>query len=166
MQPMSRPDVNPGATETQQMRITAPTGVSIEPLYPVQRRFSFQLTDFFLFGGAPHTGQHPATHTNIVFDGWAAHPRSSRLFRISSRSHGLKCRFGFVLFLNPVFPPSPFHYVVQEVPHCYPCRPLGNRTFYEDILVVGTCNQKQHPDPSLQINAARNQQILPLVRNE
>ena len=28
MQPMSRPDVNPGATETQQMRITAPTGVS------------------------------------------------------------------------------------------------------------------------------------------
>ena len=29
MQPMSRPDVNPGATETQQMRITAPVGVSM-----------------------------------------------------------------------------------------------------------------------------------------
>jgi hypothetical protein len=29
MQPMSRQDVNPGATETQQMRITAPIGVSI-----------------------------------------------------------------------------------------------------------------------------------------
>ncbi|KAN0115580.1 Adaptor protein complex AP-1 gamma subunit [Russula decolorans] len=29
MQPMSRPDVNPGATETQQMRITAPTGANI-----------------------------------------------------------------------------------------------------------------------------------------
>lgn len=108
MQPMSRPDVNPGATETQQMRITAPTGVSIEPLYRVQRRFSFQLTDSFLFGGAPHTGQHPATHTNIVFDGWAAHPRSSRLFRISSRSHGLKCRFGFVLFVNPCLSSFPF----------------------------------------------------------
>ncbi|KAI0272787.1 Adaptor protein complex AP-1 gamma subunit [Gloeopeniophorella convolvens] len=29
MQPMSRPDVNPGATETQQMRITAPVGSNI-----------------------------------------------------------------------------------------------------------------------------------------
>ncbi|KAH9039323.1 Adaptor protein complex AP-1 gamma subunit [Lactarius pseudohatsudake] len=29
MQPMSRPDVNPGATETQQMRITAPAGSNI-----------------------------------------------------------------------------------------------------------------------------------------
>lgn len=29
MQPMSRQDVNPGATETQQMRITAPVGVSM-----------------------------------------------------------------------------------------------------------------------------------------
>jgi AP-1 complex subunit gamma-1 len=26
---MSRPDVNPGATETQQMRVTAPVGVSL-----------------------------------------------------------------------------------------------------------------------------------------
>jgi AP-1 complex subunit gamma-1 len=34
MQPMSRPDVNPGATETQQMRITAPAGVSIASLHP------------------------------------------------------------------------------------------------------------------------------------
>jgi hypothetical protein len=32
MQPMSRPDVNPGATETQQMRITAPVGVSMSPV--------------------------------------------------------------------------------------------------------------------------------------
>ncbi|KAH9971672.1 adaptin N terminal region-domain-containing protein [Lactifluus volemus] len=29
MQPMSRPDVNPGATETQQMRITAPVGANL-----------------------------------------------------------------------------------------------------------------------------------------
>jgi len=29
MQPMSRQDVSPGATETQQMRVTAPVGVSI-----------------------------------------------------------------------------------------------------------------------------------------
>jgi len=29
MQPMSRPDVNPGATETQQMRVTAPVGSNI-----------------------------------------------------------------------------------------------------------------------------------------
>ncbi|KAF8475303.1 Adaptor protein complex AP-1 gamma subunit [Russula ochroleuca] len=29
MQPMSRPDVNPGATETQQMRVTAPVGANI-----------------------------------------------------------------------------------------------------------------------------------------
>ncbi|KAI9507678.1 Adaptor protein complex AP-1 gamma subunit [Russula earlei] len=29
MQPMSRPDVNPGATETQQLRITAPVGANV-----------------------------------------------------------------------------------------------------------------------------------------
>src|SRR6266702_5125312 len=34
MQPMSRPDVNPGTTETQQMRITAPAGVSLSLSYP------------------------------------------------------------------------------------------------------------------------------------
>ena len=28
MLPMSSPDVNPGATETQQMRVVAPVGVS------------------------------------------------------------------------------------------------------------------------------------------
>ena len=50
-------------------------------------------------------------------------------------------------------------------PYCCPCRPLGNVTFYEDKLVVGTYNQKQPPDPSLQINAARNQQILLFVRD-
>jgi hypothetical protein len=71
-----------------------------------------------------------------------------------------------LLFVTSVFPPSPFHDVTQEVLHYRPCRPLGNLTFYEDILVVGTYNQKQHPDPSLQINAAGNQRILPLVRDE
>jgi AP-1 complex subunit gamma-1 len=29
MQPMSNPDVNPGATETQQMRVTAPVGSNV-----------------------------------------------------------------------------------------------------------------------------------------
>jgi len=108
MQPMSRPDVNPRATETQQMRITAPVGVSISfatscaPFF-----FSRQLTFFFFFGwGGPHTGQHPVTHTNIVFDGWAARPRSSRLFRISSRSHGMNVAL-VLFYLSPVFPPSP-----------------------------------------------------------
>jgi AP-1 complex subunit gamma-1 len=50
---MSRPDVNPGATETQQMRITAPTGVSIASFPPPARRFSLWLTDsiFFFLGG-------------------------------------------------------------------------------------------------------------------
>ena len=50
----------------------------------------------------------------------------------------MKVAFGFVLFATPVFPPSPFHDVAQEVLHCRPCRPLSNLTFYEDILVVGT----------------------------
>jgi hypothetical protein len=63
-----------------------------------------------------------------------------------------------LFYLLPLFfPLSPFHYVVQEVPYCCLCRPLGNLTFFEDILVVGTYNQKQHPCPSLQINAAGNQ---------
>lgn len=56
MQPMSRPDVNPGATETQQMRITTPIGVSIEFLYLLRRRFFFLsswLTLVFLVGGGP-----------------------------------------------------------------------------------------------------------------
>lgn len=97
MQPMSRPDVNPGATETQQMRITAPAGVSTASLPPTT--LSSQLTLFLGgFWGGPHTGQHPATHTNIVFDGWAAHPRSSRLFRISPRSHGMMKNVALALF--------------------------------------------------------------------
>jgi hypothetical protein len=57
----------------------------------------------------------------------------------------------FYLFIPPCLS-SPFRYVVvQEVPHCCLCPPpLGNLTFYEDILVVGTYKQKQHPDTSLQ----------------
>lgn len=45
MQPMSRPDVSPGTTETQQMRVTAPVGVSIASSRPPTYRL---ITDFFL----------------------------------------------------------------------------------------------------------------------
>ena len=44
MQPMSRPDVSPGTTETQQMRVTAPVGVSIASSRPPTYRL---ITDFF-----------------------------------------------------------------------------------------------------------------------
>lgn len=39
MQPMSRPDVNPGATETQQMRVTAPAGSNLR----LRLRISFSI---------------------------------------------------------------------------------------------------------------------------
>jgi hypothetical protein len=39
-----------------------------------------------------HSGQPPATSTSIVFNGWAAHPRSSGLFWISAGSDGIKMR--------------------------------------------------------------------------
>jgi AP-1 complex subunit gamma-1 len=52
MQPMSRQDVNPGATETQQMRITAPIGVSI-----AFATSCTPLTGFLgVVGAARHTG--------------------------------------------------------------------------------------------------------------
>ena len=40
MQPMSRPDVGPGTTETQQMRVTAPVGVSIASFRPQNAVFN------------------------------------------------------------------------------------------------------------------------------
>ena len=42
MLPMSSPDVNPGATETQQMRVVAPVGVSL--LYWVPALYKLMLS--------------------------------------------------------------------------------------------------------------------------
>lgn len=46
--------------------------------------------------------------------------------------------FGFVLFVTPVFPLSPFHYMVQRSPPVVCVVLWVNLTFYEDMLVVGT----------------------------
>lgn len=47
---MSRPDVNPGATETQQMRVTAPAGVSFcQILSLTPRSIPLLVTDFYPF---------------------------------------------------------------------------------------------------------------------
>lgn len=44
MLPMSNPNVSPGATETQQMRVVAPVGVSPSPslIIKISHLFSFQ----------------------------------------------------------------------------------------------------------------------------
>jgi hypothetical protein len=115
---MSRPDIYPGATETQQMRITAPVGVSFQPIShfssdPISQNSSDSSSLnvrpllICLFCTLPCIpGQRPATFTSIVFDGRETHPRSSRLFRISSRSDGIvKYADSFFFFSFALFHP-------------------------------------------------------------
>jgi hypothetical protein len=94
---MSRPDVNPGATETQQMRVTAPVGVSFRQFLVILFTESDITTPLIVISPRAHSllchlylGQRPATSTSILFDRWAAHPRSGGLFRISAGSDGIK----------------------------------------------------------------------------
>ena len=71
MLPMSQPNVNPGATETQQMRIMTPVGVSLhhEDYRPVSDRpFS--------------TEYRQIADTDIVFSWRAGDTGSSRLRRL------------------------------------------------------------------------------------
>ena len=69
MLPMSSPDVNPGATETQQMRVIAPVGVSPHSLLP-------ELPAKFC------TGEHTIAATDIVRPGRSANTRTGRLCRL------------------------------------------------------------------------------------
>lgn len=71
---MSRPDVKPGATETQQMRVTAPVGVSIGSVPPPTRPRNMshktnELTFFFpLPRCRPTSGYVYEYHTRWVDD--------------------------------------------------------------------------------------------------
>lgn len=116
MQPMSRPDVNPGVTETQQMRITAPVGVSMSSvtqpipssLFNLYRLSDMSYKIYALLTLFPRVGQYPTTSASIILDRWTADPRPGGLFWVSPRSHGIKVALSalpcFTLFLS-FFPP-------------------------------------------------------------
>lgn len=70
MLPMSSPDVNPGAVETQQMRVIAPAGASILPLSSCLIILQFTLVE-----------RAPAT-ADIVHCGWTPNTRPGRLCRL------------------------------------------------------------------------------------
>ena len=120
------------------------------PLHaPAMSHKTNELTSFFsLYLGA---GQHPATSTNIILDGWTTHPGPDGLFRISSRSHGIEVVFGSQLLtsfcsisLSSLWCRNP------TVVH----RPLAKKQPYDSwghtmhVYVQPT----QHPDQSQQIH--------------
>lgn len=78
MLPMSSPDVNPGAVETQQMRVIAPAGVS-EPLL---RPFECQIHTVHLLG------QCASAATDILQPRRTADPGPGRLRRLPAGPDG------------------------------------------------------------------------------
>ena len=74
---MSNPNINPGAVETQQMRVVAPVGVS-SALF----RLLISLTD-----NSNSTEQRPLTFTHCIQHRWTSTPRPGRLCWIPTWSH-------------------------------------------------------------------------------
>ncbi|KIM72352.1 hypothetical protein PILCRDRAFT_742311 [Piloderma croceum F 1598] len=73
MLPMSSPDVNPGAVETQQMRVVAPVGLS-SCTVALREIDTYHLSE-----------QYSSSLTDIVLSSWPGSRGPSRLRRISTR---------------------------------------------------------------------------------